>query len=73
MVTGEGIRPDPSKTERIKAYLAPKDVSQLRQFLGLASYYRRFICGFSRIAVPLHALLKKDAAFQWDDRCQQAS
>ena len=47
-------------------------MSQLRQFLGLASYYRRFIRGFSKIAAPLNALLKKDADFKWDDSCQLA-
>ena len=72
VVTREGIRPDPSKTERIKEYPVPKDVSQLRQFLGLAAYYRRFIRGFSKIAAPLNALLKKDVAFTWDGTCQQA-
>ena len=72
VVTREGIRPDPSKTERIKEYPIPKDVSQLRQFFGLASYYRRFICGFSKIAAPLNALLKKDVAFTWECTCQQA-
>ena len=72
VVTREGIHPDPSKTAKIREYPVPKDVSQLRQFLGLASYYRRFICGFSKIAAPLHALLRKDVCFQWDDSCQQA-
>ena len=72
VVTREGIHPDPSKTERIKEYPVPKDVPQLRQFLGLASYYMRFIRGCSEIAAPLNALLKKDVAFRWDGSCQQA-
>ena len=72
VVSREGIRPDPSKTERIKKYPVPEDVSQLRQFLGLASYYRRFVRGFSKIATPLNALLKKDVAFKWDSSCQRS-
>ena len=72
VVTREGIQPDPSKTERIREYPVPTSVSQVRQFLGLASYYRRFICGFSTIATLLNALLRKDVAFRWDDSCQEA-
>ena len=72
VVTKDGIRPDPAKTEKMRGYPTPTDVSQVRQFLGLASYYRRFVPGFARIASPLHALLKKDAVFQWGTECDMA-
>ena len=44
----------------------------MRQFLGLASYYRRFIANFVKIAKPLHDLMKKDTAFDWNQECQEA-
>lgn len=53
VVVKNGIKP--SKTEKMKNYPVPKDVNQDRQFLGLASYYWRFVSGFARIASPLHA------------------
>ena len=63
VVSQKGIYPDPGKVVKVKEYPTPTDVSQVRQFLGLASYYRRFIKGFSKIAAPLNALLCKDASF----------
>ena len=72
VVTQQGIKPDSAKTEKMKSYLVPTDVSQVRQFLGLASYYRRFVPGFSGIASPLHSLLKKDAVFTWTIECESA-
>ena len=56
----------------MRHYPTPTDVSQVRQFLGLASYYRWFVPGFARIASPLHALLKKDAIFQWSTDCESS-
>ena len=72
VVTRHGIHPDPTKTEKMRKYPVPLDVSQTRQFLGLASYYRRFVPEFSKIASPLHSLLKQDAVFCWTTECQQA-
>ena len=71
-MTKQGIKPDPLKTDKIRNYPAPVSVTQVRQFLGLASYYRRFVQGFSGIASPLHLLLKRDAVFQWTTECQNA-
>ena len=72
MVTRNGIKLDPAKTEKIQNYPVPRDVSQLRQLLGLASYYRRFVPEFAKIASPLHSLLKKDAVFEWTPECECA-
>jgi hypothetical protein len=50
----------------------PTTVRQIRSFLGLARYYRRFILDFSRIAKPMTELLKKGAKFEWDQKCEDA-
>ena len=70
VVSNEGISAD--KVEAVKSYATPTDVKQLRSFFGLASYYRRFIPFFSRVAAPLFALTRKDVLFQWDERCQSS-
>ena len=56
----------------MKDFPEPTDVNKVRQFLGLASYYRRFIPRFAKIANPLHALTKKNVQFQWTTKCQEA-
>ena len=72
LVMSEGIQPDPEKTSRVISYPAPTDINEVRSFLGLASYYRRFVPGFSQVAAPLHCLLKKEAHFYWSMECQRA-
>ena len=72
VVSAQGIEPDPAKTERIKNYPAPTDVTEVRRFLGLASYYRRFVPKFALIAAPIHVLTKKNVPFQWTDECESA-
>ena len=72
VVTKCGIRPDTAKTEKVQNYPIPTRVTQVRQFLGLASYYRRFVQDFSKTASPFHSLLKKDAKFQWIPKCDAA-
>ena len=54
LVTSEGIQPDPEKTSQAISYPAPTDINEVRSFLGLASYYRRFVPGFAQIATLLH-------------------
>ena len=54
-----GVRPDPKKIIAVENFPVPKTQKNIKQFLGLAGYYRRFIDGFSKIACPLHQLLKK--------------
>ena len=71
VISQDGISPDPAKTDKIRRYPEPTDETMLRQFLGLALYYR-FIPGFVRVASPLHALTKKGVPFQWMWECQMA-
>ena len=59
MVAEDGVSPDPEKTRTVDEWTTPQSETELRQFLGLASYYRRFVPGFAKIATPLHALSRK--------------
>ncbi|KAE8736307.1 putative ATP binding protein [Hibiscus syriacus] len=72
IVSADGIQVDPSKVEAILNWKQPRNVSEIRSFLGLAGYYRRFVEGFSLIAAPLTKLLRKDVPFVWSED-QQAS
>src|SRR6266480_3603279 len=67
-----GIHTDPSKIEKVQNFPVPRTLTQLRGFLGLASYYRRFIKGFSTIANPLNKLLKKNIPYNWTEAQQAA-
>ncbi|XP_009770762.2 uncharacterized mitochondrial protein AtMg00860-like [Nicotiana sylvestris] len=72
IVSSEGVKVDPSKIQAIVDWKLPKTPTEIRSFLGLAGYYRRFVKGFSIIASPLTKLLGKDAKFVWDDKCQES-
>ncbi|KAJ0629961.1 putative nucleotidyltransferase, Ribonuclease H [Helianthus annuus] len=63
---------DDAKVKAIQAWEPPTKVPELRSFLGLVNYYRRFIRGYSAKAAPLTDLLKKNKAWDWDQRCQEA-
>ena len=62
----------PSKIEAINEWKACRDVSEVRAFMGLSGYYRRFIKDFSVIAAPLYSLTLKDGEFKWTCECQEA-
>jgi hypothetical protein len=69
-VLGEGVAVDPTKVTAVTAWESPKIVSNIRSFLGLTGYYRRFIENFSKIAKPMTELLKKENKFGWSDSCE---
>nr|GFB44966.1 transposon Ty3-G Gag-Pol polyprotein [Tanacetum cinerariifolium] len=64
----QGIHVDPAKIESVKDWTSPKSPTEIRQFLGLAGYYRRFIEGFSKIAKPMTKLTQKKVKFKWGDK-----
>ncbi|KAJ9544313.1 hypothetical protein OSB04_024020 [Centaurea solstitialis] len=72
VVNKEGIHVDPAKIEAIKKWEAPKTPTEIRQFLGSAGYYRRFIANFSKIAQPLTTLTQKDEKFIWGEKQEEA-
>jgi hypothetical protein len=72
VVSKEGTRPDPSKIDAVRGFPAPTTVVNVRSFLGLTGYYRRFIKGNSKLAGPLFELIKKDVVFVWNQDCQKA-
>lgn len=72
VITDEGVKPDPQKVECVKSFPVPKNVREIKSFLGLSGYYRRFINNYGQIAKPLTTLLKKDVPFRWSDLCQES-
>ena len=71
-MSAEGIRVYPTKIEAVVNWRPPRNVTKVRSFLGLASYYRRFVRGFSVIASPLSKLLREGIKFEWTDKCQNS-
>ncbi|GJU89166.1 putative reverse transcriptase domain-containing protein, partial [Tanacetum coccineum] len=72
VIDRQGIHVDPAKIESIKDWASPKTQTEIRQFLGLAGYYRRFIEGFSKIAKPMTKLTQKKVAFEWGNKQEAA-
>ncbi len=72
VVNKEGTKPNPGKIDAVLCFPEPKAVTNVRSFLGLTGYYRKYIKGYSRMAGPLFELTKKDVAFVWSQNCQRA-
>ena len=71
-LTPDGLLPNAFQTKAVAEFPTPSSLHELRQFIGLASYYRRFIEGFASIAQPLHLLTRKGIKFVWSTACQDA-
>ncbi|GJV16705.1 putative reverse transcriptase domain-containing protein [Tanacetum coccineum] len=72
IVSAEGITMDPAKVEAITKWPRPTSVTEVRSFLGLAGYYRRFVEGFSRLALPLTKLMRKGEKFVWNEEREKS-
>ena len=72
VISVRGMESDSKKVAAAQNWQTPTDASGLWGFLGLASYYRRYIKGFADVAAPLHHLLSKGVTFTWDTACQEA-
>lgn len=70
--SSKGIEVNPKLIESVQSFPIPKSQKQVKQFMGLCNYYRKFIHKFSEIAQPLYELTKLDNSFDWTDRCQEA-
>ena len=72
LLSDTGLRPNPSRVECLLSKPVPKTPKQVKSFLGLCSYYRRFVPQFANIAKPLNELLRKQTKFRWSEECRRA-
>ncbi|KAJ3680982.1 hypothetical protein LUZ60_015471 [Juncus effusus] len=72
MISKDGLSVDPKKVEAVVNWKPPMNVTEVHSFLGLAGYYRRFVDGFAKIALPMSRLMRKDVKFVWDEKCQKS-
>ncbi|KAD3336884.1 hypothetical protein E3N88_32403 [Mikania micrantha] len=72
IVNENGVHVDPAKIDAVKNWSTPKTPTEIRSFLGLAGYYRRFISNFSRIDVPLSSLTQKNKPYEWGPKQEEA-
>ncbi|KAK3083233.1 hypothetical protein FSP39_017411 [Pinctada imbricata] len=72
IVSKEGIKTDPNKIQSVVNWPKPRKVKDVRSFVGLCSYYRKFVKNFAQIAKPLHRLTEKGREFVWDEECENA-
>jgi len=72
VITDKGVRPNPQKIDCVVKFPTPTNAKEIKSFLGLSGYYRRFVPNYGQIAKPLTSLLKKDVPFYWSDLCQES-
>ena len=72
VITEAGVATSKDKTQAIENWPVPRNVTEVRSFLGLCSYYRRFVPSFASLADPLHKLTKKGNSFKWTEDCQRS-
>ena len=72
VVSASSVSVDPKMVEVVMSWERPKSVFEIRSFLGLVGYYRRFIEDFSRLATPMMRLTRKEVNFEWNDLCEKA-
>ena len=72
IVSENGIETDPAKVERVCEWPVPENSTEVKSFLGLAGYYRRFVPNFASVARPLHKLTEANVDFAWTSECQSS-
>ena len=72
MISADGVTVDPSKVEAVQNWKQPKTVTEVQSFLGLAGYYQKFVQDFSKIALPLTRLTRKETRFEWSFECEES-
>ena len=72
LISKDGLKPNPDKVKVVENFQTPTKVKDVRSFLGLSNYYRRFIKNYSALATPLTNILKKDAKFKWTEQCHRS-
>ena len=72
VITSDGVKTDPKKGEAVALWHPPTSVKQVKSFLGLVTYYSKFIKNFADVCRPLHNLTRKEVKFEWTDKCQEA-
>ena len=72
VISKKGGQVDPKKVEAVSNWNRATNVTEIRSFLGMAGYYRRFVKDCSRISAPLTRLIRKQVKFEWDDTCEQS-
>ena len=72
IVGADGIKPDPAKVQVLKDWPQPGNVSELRSFIGLATYFRKFVQGYANLVAPLTHLTKMGVPYVWSPECEQA-
>jgi hypothetical protein len=71
VIKKEGIAVNPSKVQSVLNWQVPTNMKEIRGFLGMASYYQRFVEGFSKIVGPMTKLLRKNTPFEWTEKCEE--
>ena len=72
VITAAGLRPNPRLTDAVQKFPQPENVQDVQRFLGMSSYYQRFISNFAKVAHPLHQLTAKGVSFGWTAECEAA-
>lgn len=72
IVTAEGVLPDPEKVKAIQNYTTPQNSDDVRRFVAMCNYYRKFIPHFADITIPLNKLCRKHIKFEWTENCQNS-
>lgn len=72
VINQDGVKPDEKNIEAVRKFPVPKNLKELQRFLGMASYFRKFIRNFAKKAAPLHQLCRKNVNFTWSKQCQEA-